>query len=110
MIGSTRNDYDRVVHFAFGLCATYAAWESFRRNIRGSLLTLYWLCFWLTMWLSALYEIGEAYVLKLAPDAGVAFLATQGDVFDAQNDMAGAMLGSLLCLAAIAIARAGKRP
>ena len=105
-LGSTRNDYDRVVHFAFGLTATYAAWEAFRRNIQGSLLTLYWLCFWLTLWLSALYEIGEAYVLKLAPDAGVVFLASQGDAFDAQSDMACAMVGSLLCLAAIALAGA----
>lgn len=105
VFGLVRNDYDRIVHFVFGLLVTFPAWESFRRNIRGSLLPLYLLSFALIMWLSALYEIAEAYVLLAAPGAGAVFLATQGDGFDSQNDMACAMLGSLLCLLGIAITR-----
>lgn len=104
-LGWTRNDYDRVVHFAFGVTCAIAAWEAFRGNIRGSKLPLYMISFSLVMWLSALYEIAEAYVIVLAPGAGTQFLATQGDNFDSQNDMASAMLGCLLCLLGIAIRR-----
>ncbi len=107
--GLVRNDYDRIVHFAFGLLFTVAVWESFERNIRGSLFALYVLSFSVVMWFSALYEISEAYVIMLAPGPGTIFLATQGDLFDSQNDMACALAGCLLCLAGIAGAQYFRR-
>jgi putative membrane protein len=101
----TRNYYDRCVHFAFGLLISYPLWESFRRNMRNSVLPLYLLVLAIVMWFGALYEIAEALALMLAPDAGAVFLAQQGDPFDSQNDMACAMLGSLIALSFIALAR-----
>jgi putative membrane protein len=49
--------------------------------------------------LSALWEIIEAWVTRMVhPELGPAYLGAQGDVWDAQKDMAAAMYGSLLCM------------
>jgi putative membrane protein len=105
VLGRPRNDYDRIVHFACGIMLTVVAWESFRRNFHGSVLAFYLWVFSLVMWLSALYEIVEAFAIMLAPGPGTIFMATQGDNFDSQNDMACAMLGCCLTLLGIAISR-----
>lgn len=46
---------------------------------------------------SALYEIAEWLVASsVAPELGVEFIGAQGDVWDAQKDMAAASIGALL--------------
>ena len=97
--GANRNMYDRVVHFSFGFLLAYPVREIFLRlaHVRG---------FWglylpldLTLAFSAIYEIIEwlaaAYV---DPAAGIAFLGTQGDVWDAQKDMLLAGTGAVLAM------------
>ena len=83
-----RNMYDRFVHFSFGLLMAYPVREVFMRlaHVRG-----FWALYFpldLTFAFSAIYEIIEwiaaAYV---DPAAGIAFLGTQGDIWDAQKDM-----------------------
>jgi len=39
------------------------------------------------------------------PDAGAAYLGTQGDVWDAQKDMGAAALGAVICMVATAVIR-----
>ena len=55
---------------------------------------------------SAIYEIIEWIIaLMFGGDLGIAYLGTQGDIWDAQKDMALAGLGSIIamCITAITI-------
>jgi putative membrane protein len=95
----TRNHFDRLVHFCFGLLITYPATEVFRKfttsSKRFSLLS--GVMFILAI--SALYEIGEWCVaIGLSPTDAEAYNGQQGDMFDAPKDMAMAFCGSVLFL------------
>ena len=98
-LGLERNDFDRVVHFAFGLCLTLPLLEAFRRltGARGRLLL--YLTFMTQLGLAGAWEIIEAGVAQLArPDLGIAFVGAQGDPWDAQHDMLAATLGTMIGL------------
>ncbi len=104
--GFARNHYDRVVHFSFGLLMAYPIREIFLRvaNARG--FFAYYLPFDVTLAFSGAYEIIEMLVAVIvSPDAGDAYLGTQGDVWDAQKDMALAALGAVICMVATAAIR-----
>jgi putative membrane protein len=59
---------------------------------------------------SADYELIEwAAAMVFGGDLGVAYLGTQGDVWDAQKDMALAAGGALLSMILLAIAHARRR-
>ena len=94
-----RNHYDRVVHFCFGVMLTYPIEELFRLTaaLRGWLL--YYLPVMTVLGLSGLWEIIESWVARTVhPELGITYLGSQGDVWDAQKDMAAALYGSLLCM------------
>jgi putative membrane protein len=94
-----RNHYDRVVHFCFGVMLTYPIEELFRHTaaLRGWLL--YYLPVMTVLGLSGLWEIIESWVARMVhPELGITYLGSQGDVWDAQKDMAAALYGSLLCM------------
>ena len=93
-----RNQYDRIVHFCFGFLLTYPIEELFRLTVplRGWLL--YYLPVMTVLGLSGLWEIVESWVARAVhPELGMTYLGSQGDVWDAQKDMAAAMYGALLC-------------
>ena len=93
-----RNQYDRIVHFCFGFLLTYPIEELFRLTVplRGWLL--YYLPVMTVLGLSGLWEIVESWVARAVhPELGITYLGSQGDVWDAQKDMAAAMYGALLC-------------
>lgn len=97
--GFTRNMYDRLVHFCFGLLLAYPVREMFLRvaQVRG--FWGYYLPLDVTMALSALYELIEWGAAEVfGGDLGVAYLGTQGDVWDAQKDMASATVGALCAM------------
>jgi len=97
--GWDRNNYDRVVHASFGLLLTYPLREYVIRHspIRGRWLFIMVLA--LSVAASGIYELIEwAAVLIVSPEAGEAYLGTQGDEFDAQKDMVLASFGALVCL------------
>jgi putative membrane protein len=99
-----RNHYDRVVHLSFGLLISYPLWDVFfhHSNIRG--FPLYFLPFAIVAAASNIYEFLEWCIATIvAPDAAMAFLGTQGDVFDAQKDTGLAIIGSIISLTAIAL-------
>lgn len=99
----SRNHYDRAIHFAFGLLMAYPIREVFLRvaNTRG--FWAYYLPMDVTLAFSALFELGEAAVaFFVSPDLGNAYLGTQGDEWDAQKDMACALVGAMICMAAVA--------
>jgi putative membrane protein len=100
LLGSGRNDYDRLVHFAFGLLLATPVQEVFARvaNARGFLL--YYVPGMTLVGLSGLWEVLESWVARIAsPELGAAYLGSQGDVWDAQKDIAAAFYGVLLWLA-----------
>ena len=98
-LGWERNNFDRVVHFAYGLLLAYPIREVFLRiaNVRG--FWGYFLPLDLTMSTSMLFELIEwGAVLVVGGELGQAYLGTQGDEWDAHKDMALASLGALISM------------
>ena len=94
--GLARNDYDRLGHLAQGFIPAIVAREVLIRTSplrSGGWLFFLTTCFCLA--LSAFYELVEWWVALASGDDAVAFLATQGDVWDTQWDMFLALLGAL---------------
>jgi putative membrane protein len=107
----TRNHYDRLVHFSFGLMLAYPAREIFLRvaNARG--FWAYYLPLDVTLAFSAMYEIMESWFAQIiSPGLGDAWLGTQGDIWDAQKDMTAALAGAILCMLITAIGPRLRRP
>jgi putative membrane protein len=95
-----RNHFDRVAHFCYGLLLAYPIREVLLRvaGVRG-----FWGYFFplvVTLATSVLYELAEWWAAEtFGGDLGIAFLGTQGDVWDAQKDMALAGLGAVIAMA-----------
>lgn len=100
LLGSGRNDYDRLVHFAFGLLLAHPMQEIFARIAHARGFLLYYVPGMTLVGLSGLWEVLESWVARIAsPELGAAYLGSQGDVWDAQKDIAAAFYGVLLWLA-----------
>jgi putative membrane protein len=96
--GFSRNHYDRVVHVSFGLLMLRPIRELAIRNpnAMGGFAISYLSIAGVALW-SLTYEIIEWLVASVAdPAAGTAYLGTQGDVWDAQKDMALACGGAIV--------------
>jgi putative membrane protein len=103
-LGASRNMYDRLVHFSFGFLLAYPIREIFLRVSRVKGFWGYYLPFDVTLAFSAVYEIIEwLAAANVDPAAGVAFLGSQGDIWDAQKDMTMAGIGALLAMIIIAL-------
>ena len=92
----TRNHYDRLVHFAFGGLFFPLLFEGFFNKYKNKMLAL--LLAWLSLQcFSMIYEVFE-WLLTVFMDPKIAedYNGQQGDMFDAQKDMALAMMGSNL--------------
>lgn len=105
LLGWRRNNFDRVVHFCYGLLFAYPLREVFLRVAQARGFWGYLLPLDFTLSTSALYELIEWGAAEFfGGDLGVAYLGTQGDVWDAHKDMAlagaGAMIAMLLTAAA----------
>ncbi len=98
-LGWERNNFDRVMHFSYGLLLAYPVREVFLRvaQLRG-----FWGYFFpldITLSTSMLYELIEwGAAVFFGGDLGQAFLGTQGDVWDAHKDMALAGCGALIAM------------
>ena len=93
-INSQRNHYDRLVHFSFGLLMVPFLFEIYRVRIENTIISLVFA--WLTIQtFSMFYEVFEWILTVIIPGEGATeYNGQQGDVWDAQKDMALAMLGS----------------
>lgn len=104
---SDRNMYDRIVHFSFGFLLAYPVREVFSRISRTRGFWGFWFPIELTFAFSALYEVIEWFtVLSVDPSAGLAFLGSQGDIWDAQKDMLLAGIGSIIAMIVTGFIRA----
>jgi putative membrane protein len=99
LLGWERNNFDRVVHLCYGLLLTYPAREVFLRIAAARGFWGYFLPLDVMMSTSMLYELIEWAVAELVGgNLGMAYLGTQGDVWDAHKDMALASLGALIAM------------
>jgi putative membrane protein len=102
VFGLARNPFDRLVHFGYGLLLVYPLRELLVRlaGVKGG--WSYYLPVSGMLAQSGLFEIVEAVVAQIVkPELGAAYLGTQGDEWDAQNDMIAAFLGALLCMTVV---------
>ena len=106
LFGLARNHYDRVVHFSFGLLMCYPLQELIQRAARPSGNWALFFAVTIVCACSVTYEIMEWIVaVRVDPHAAMAFLGTQGDVFDAQKDSGLAVLGAIVTALAVWIVR-----
>ena len=98
MLGAERNHFDRIGHFAVGLYAFPMTEWLLRKKLCGVKLALTFSLFFI-MSIAAAYEIIEWwYAVLEGGEAGIEFLGSQGDVWDAQKDMLADTLGALCTL------------
>lgn len=104
--GASRNMYDRLVHFAFGVMIAYPMRELLLRVARARGVWGYCLPVALVVAFSGIYEIIEWLVAaNVNPSAGLAFLGAQGDIWDSQKDMLLAGAGAVMAMAVVALIR-----
>lgn len=103
--GWTRNNYDKLGHFAQGFVPAILTREILLRTSplrdRGDGRPSRWLGFLtvsVCLGFSAFYELLEWLAAELSGEAAEAFLGTQGYVWDTQSDMAWALGGAILAL------------
>jgi putative membrane protein len=105
-----RNDYDRVIHFCFGLLLTYPMQEIATRVIGVTSRWRYYLPVEAILAYSAIYEMLEAAMAAiLTPLRGAEFVGMQGDIWDSQKDMFMAGLGALAGILILAVIRRRRR-
>ena len=106
----SRNHFDRVVHFAFGLLLAYPIREVFVRTTHVVGGWTYIIPVVLLLAFSGFFEIIESWVAQIvSPELGDAYLGTQGDIWDAQKDMTAAFCGALLSMGFTAVWLARRR-
>lgn len=101
---TSRNHYDRIVHFSSGLLFAYPAREFFLKWMKFPKLISWILPIELALSVSALYEIVEWAVADVF-FAGYreSYLGTQGDIWDAQKDIFLAFSGAVLAMTIVFI-------
>lgn len=109
LIGSERNQFDRIGHFSVGFYAyAMAEWLLRKNHCKPTLAMLFSL--FLIMAIAAAYEIIEYwFAVYYGGDAGIEFLGSQGDEWDAQKDMLADTLGAIASLILYAFIRPDRR-
>lgn len=111
VFGFERNHFDRVVHASSGFLLAYPGWELLRARLRLGDRLARWGTFLALATASLVYELIEwLAAMVVSPEAALAFLGTQGDVFDAQKDSALALIGAAVVLLAMPRESRRKRP
>lgn len=100
--GWSRNMYDRLIHFAYGLLLfkicrdVFSLWLPQVKPFKITLIAIQFI-----MASSMLYELIEWWIaIGMSPEAAENYNGQQGDIWDAQKDMALATVGAL-CAALI---------
>lgn len=99
--GFERNHYDRVAHFVIGINSFMIAELVWRQNLVNSKGTAAVFGILFIMAMANAWELIEWWYAEAdGGEVGLAFLGSQGDIWDAQKDMLcdtlGALLGGLL--------------
>lgn len=103
ILHQTRNNYDKVGHFAQGFFPAAIIHEIFvRKQIINAKAWLNFLIVCVCLAISAGYEFLEWLVALLSGQSAEAFLGTQGYVWDTQSDMLYANIGAISMLVLLA--------
>lgn len=99
LFDQSRNNYDKVGHFAQGFVPAMIARELLiRLDVVKKRSWLPFLVVSICLAISAFYEFIEWWVAVLSNDVADDFLGTQGYVWDTQSDMFCAMIGAICML------------
>jgi putative membrane protein len=97
--GLSRNHYDRLVHLSYGLLTILPVREALERHLGLTRRVALYIAFESVLAVSAVYEIFEwLLTLAAAGPTAAAYNGQQGDIWDAQKDMALAAAGALIAL------------
>jgi putative membrane protein len=108
IFGVSRNHYDRLVHLSYGLLAVLPVYESLRRHFGLTHRVSLYIAVEAVLAVSALYEVFEwGLSIAAAGDLAARYNGQQGDIWDAQKDIALAFVGSLA--AALWVVRRSRR-
>jgi putative membrane protein len=109
LLGTVRNPYDKIGHFAQGMVPALLAKEILWRGGHvktpgnghgGRMLAFLSIC--IAMAISAWYELIEWWSALLMGQGADEFLGTQGDQWDTQSDMCMAFIGALVAMLLLA--------
>jgi len=99
LIGSSRNQYDRIAHFTVGFYAYPVAELILEKKLVRSKTVLFLFPIMAIFSVAAVYEIIEwLYAVSADPASGNSMLGSQGDIWDAQKDMLADSLGALFAM------------
>lgn len=92
----SRNHFDRIAHFSVGFYAfAVAEWLFLKRLVKNKFLLFTYPIFVIAT-IAMSYELIEwIYAATANPEAGIAYLGSQGDIWDAQKDMLADTLGAI---------------
>ncbi len=108
-IGAERNHFDRIGHFSVGFYAFAMLELTLRKKWCGPVFAGFFAVFFI-MSIAAAYEIIEWwYAAAEGGEAGIEFLGSQGDIWDAQKDMLADTLGAFFSLVVFYIVRPDKK-
>lgn len=95
LLGWSRNNYDKLGHFFQGFSPAIIASELlWGLHIVRQRSWVVFLSGCVCMAISAIYELFEWMVAEISNQEAVAFLGTQGDVWDTQKDMLWCLIGA----------------
>ena len=101
---TSRNHYDRIVHFSFGFLLAYPMREMFLRGLGYPKWVAWLLPIEITLSISGFYELIEWAVADVFFKAqGDAYLGTQGDIWDAQKDIFLAFSGAIIATTIVSV-------
>jgi putative membrane protein len=97
VFGWQRNHFDRLVHFAYGVCAAGVGYRFLLDRTRASARRAALRAVEIVLATSALYELFEWGIASLlAPGMAEAYNGQQGDIWDPHKDITLAVLGAVL--------------
>lgn len=95
----SRNNYDKLGHFAQGFVPVLIAREILiRKQVINGIAWTNFFSISVALAFSAFYELIEWWVALGSDEAADAFLGTQGYIWDTQSDMGWALLGAILSI------------
>jgi putative membrane protein len=102
----SRNPYDRIVHFGFGFLMVYPLCDYLSYQYQLSKKHLFLVANMIILCLATIFELIEWGVATCTNSAtGETYVATQGDVWDAQKDIILAVIGAVMFLGILRIYR-----
>ncbi len=97
--GFARNHFDRIAHFSVGFYAFAVAEWLWSKKLVANKFLLFTYPVFVIATVAMSYELIEwIYAASAAPEAGLAYLGSQGDIWDAQKDMLADTLGALVAI------------